>query len=182
MGAKTSSKISTNKDSFEDLQKFQTSFFTNIKNFESYTHFEHRKYGYILLNNIAKGFPNLADIILNLKGFEWSGTQSPAILKSLQRRFVNNYVQSRVPQFIYFKNNKPTKLPKEKATVSKKRKDLLDFDDEIKQEICGILMFDSKSYEQLKYTDKVQFLGKQLVGEFQQKQKLKNGKTKSSIS
>lgn len=172
--------MASEENYFQEFNKFQTSFFTSINDFGNYSNFEVKKYGYVLINNIAKGFPNLADIISNLKGINWSGIQSPALLKALQRRFVNKHVHVRVPNFVYFKNMKPEKETS-KAKVSKKSKDLLDFDLEIQTQICSILKYDSKTYEYLKYSDKVQYLGKQLLGEFVQVEKMKTKRTKKPI-
>jgi hypothetical protein len=163
---------------YNEFNKFQTNFFTNIEVFEGYSNYEVGKFGYVLINNIAKGFPNLADIISNLKGLNWSGVKSPALLKALQRRFVNKHVNVRIPNFVYFKNMKPEKETT-KARASKKSKDLLDFDLEIQTQICSILKYDTKTYEYLKYSEKVQFLGRQLLGEFVQAQRVKKTKKQS---
>ncbi len=162
-------------NTYQELNTFQTNFFTNINKFSEYTNFEVKKFGYILINNIAKGFPNLADIIINLKGIEWTAVTSPALIKALQHRFVNKYSQARVPQFIYFKNLKPEKSTEK---VRKTKTGKLEFSNDIKKNICQILMYDSKTYEYLKHTEKVQELGKQLVGDFMQQEKIKASKTK----
>lgn len=162
--------------SYQELNNFQSAFFTNIEKFENYTNHEIKKFGYILINNIAKGFPNLADIISNLKGINWSGVTSPAIIKALQHRFVNKFNQGRIPQFIYFKNLKPEKSTEK---VKKLKSGKLEFNDDIKKQICQILMYDSKTYEQLKYSDKVQELGKQINGEFIQSEKIKSNRRKT---
>ena len=161
------------ENTYQELNNFQTAFFTNISKFQDYTNHEIKKFGYILINNIAKGFPNLADIISNLKGIEWTAVTSPAIIKALQHRFVNKFTQVRIPQFIYFKNLKPEKSTEK---VRKTKSGKLDFSDDVKKEICEILMIDSKSYDYLKYTDKVQELGKQIVGDFIQEQKIKKAR------
>lgn len=166
------------KSSYQELNAFQTAFFTNINKFQDYTNFEIKKFGYILINNIAKGFPNLADIISNLKGIDWTAVTSPAIIKALQHRFVNKFTQARVPQFIYFKNLKPEKSTEK---VHKTKSGKLDFSDDVKKEICEILMIDSKSYDYLKYTDKVQELGKQIVGDFVQAEKIKKERKTKTI-
>lgn len=158
---------SAQTNEYAELNKFQQAFFTSVSSFNKYTNFEVKKFGYILLNNIAKGFPNLADIIINLKGIEWSGVKSPELFRALQYRFVCN---PRVPQFVYYKNQKPAKT---KEKVTKVNKDLLEFDEEIRAQICSILMIDSKTYELLKFTEKVQYLGKQIYGEFMQNKKIK---------
>lgn len=168
---KIQKKMTTQNNYFQEFNKFQQAFFTDQKEFSNYTHFELKKFGYILINNLAKGFPNLADIIINLKGLKWSSIESPALMSALQRRFVNQNVRVRVPQFVYFKNLKPPK-EKKKSVVGKKR-GTLEFDTEIKSDICNILMYDSKTYEQLKYSDKIQQLGKLMVEEHLLKQQTK---------
>lgn len=162
---------------FQEFNKFQAAFFTNIQTFQGYTNHEIKKFGYVLLNNIAKGFPNLTNIISNLNGLEWNGTTSPALLKAMQHRFVNKHVKIQIPQFVYFKNMKPEK---ETTKVKQARKDKtkLDFDDEIRLEICAILKYDSKTYEYLKYSEKVQYLGRQIHGEWMQQEKMKTKRKK----
>lgn len=168
------------KNQYQEFNNFQISFYTNIEKFENYSNYDCKKHGYVLINNMAKGFPNLADIISNLKGLNWTGTQSPALLKALQRRFVNRFVNVRVPNFVYFKNLK-TEKSTEKIKVSKKSNKLYDFDIDIQKQICSLLMIDSKTYDALKYTEKIQFLGKQINGEFVQQQKIKKSKKKTII-
>ena len=151
------------------FNNFQERFFTDKRAFDEYSNFEVKQFGYMLLSNIAKGFPHLSDLILNLKGFNWKGAESPAILKALQSaKFINGFSKSRIPQFIYFKNLKPEKETKLKVT-----KEGIEFDTDTKTKICNILMMDSKSYQYFKFSKKVQFLGKQLIGEFEQTTKIK---------
>jgi len=157
---------------FDEFNNFQTAFYSNREKFQNFSRFEVKRCGYILLNNIAKGFPALSDLILNLKGFDWSGPESKEVLRALQNRFYG-----RTPQFIYFKQttDKPSKT-KEKIK-STKEGDL--FAVEIQREICSILKYDSKTYEYLKFSEKVQSLGHQILGEFMQKEKIKSStKTK----
>lgn len=155
-----------------EFNNFQGSFYTDRKMFSKYTNYDCKRFGYILINNMAKGFPNLANIISNLKGFTWSGVESVEVLKALQWKFTNPHLIIRLPTFVFYKNLKPEKST-EKIKVSKKSKTLLDFDDEIKKQIMEILMYDSKTYEYLKYTQKVQDLGKQINGQFVQTKQLK---------
>lgn len=157
-----------NSNYYQEFNNFQTAFYTNIAKFEDYSNFDFKRHGYILINNLAKGFPNLASLIINLKGFNFDGT-SPAILKALQRNFVNNFNSARIPNFIYFKG---TKDEKEKNKAKETSKGLI-FSIDIQSQIQSILFIDSKTYEYLKFTDKVQNLGKQILGEFVQKEKVK---------
>lgn len=96
---------------YQEFNNFQTAFYTNIGTFGDYSRFEYKRFGYQLLNNLAKGFPNLAGIVINLRGLNWSGAESPAIMRALQRNFVNNFNRPALPQFIYFKNLSEKKLP-----------------------------------------------------------------------
>lgn len=156
-------------NNYEEFNKFQTAFYTNTSAFNEYTKYEVKKHGYTLLNNLAKGYPNLADLFLNLSGFGWSGAESPALLKALQTRFVNNFNSARVPQFIYFKTEKPEKS---KEKIKKTSKGFI-FSTDIQSEICSILMIDSKTYDYLKFSENIQYLGQQLNGEFMIKEKVK---------
>jgi hypothetical protein len=156
-------------ENYQEFNNFQTAFYTSIINFDEYTKYEFKKNGYKLFNNLAKGYPNLADLVINLKGINWCGAESPGIMKALQRRFINNFNTTRMPQFIYFKTEK---IEKDKSKVKKTDKGLL-FDMDIQREICSILLIDSKTYDYLKFSDNIQFLGKQLNGEWIQKEKIK---------
>lgn len=155
-------------DYYQEFNNFQTAFYTDLKKFDDYALFDFKKHGYILLNNLAKGFPNLSNIIINLKGFNWDGATSPEVLKALQRKFVNGFHRPSLPQFIYFKNFKEEKS-KEKV---KETKFGLIFSSDIKAQICSILMIDSKTYDYLKYSSKIQDLGRQINGEFMKKEKV----------
>ncbi len=160
--------------SYDEFNRFQSSFYTNIRVFNEFTNFDFKRHGFVLISNLAKGFPNLADLVANLNGIGWKGTESPAILKSLQRNFVNNFNATQIPQFIYYKSEKVVKS-KEKSKETSKG---LIFDSEIQSEIQSILFIDSKTYEYLRFGPKIQFLGQQLCGEFMQKTKIKTSKKK----
>jgi len=164
-------------ENYQEFNNFQTLFYTNITEFDNYSNFDFKRHGYVLINNLAKGYPNLADLIINLKGFNWDGASSPGLIKALQRRFINNFNTSRIPQFIYYKTEK---IEKDKSKVKVTNKGLI-FDSDIQQQICSILLYDSKTYDYLKFTDKIQFLGKQLNGEWIQKEKIKSEKRKKKI-
>jgi hypothetical protein len=157
------------ENNYDEFNKFQNAFFTNTLEFEKYTNFEVKKLGYVLLSNIAKGYPHLSNIIINLNGFGWNGGESIEILKALQRKFINNFNSARMPKFIYWKQNKPEKS-KEKVKKTKKG---LDFSSDINTQIMSILMYDSKTFEYLKYSEKVQTLGNNILGELVQIEKTK---------
>lgn len=177
MGIESVDSIDSSKtnDYYQEFNKFQTYFYTDVIRFDNYSNYDIKKHAFVLLNNIAKGFPDLADTIGNLYSPIVKAIQSPAIIKALQHRFVNPYSHCRVPQFIYYKS-----LPKTKektGTKSKKKIDKsniitgIDFDVSVQQEIQSILFIDNKDFESLKYTDKVQFLGKQILGEIREETK-----------
>ena len=161
------------------FNKFQTYFYTDIAGFETFTNFEIKSNAFVLLTNLIKGFPNLGTDMLNVyaPGFV-TFDNSPSLIKALQRKFVNNFSRVRVPQHIYFKQQKlaTTKKPKQ----IKVAKDLLIFSEDIQFEIKSILMYDSKTYETLKYSKKVQFLGSQLIAEFDKNEFIILKKTKKS--
>jgi len=159
---------------YKEFNEFQTKFYTNIKEFNELSKFEIKRHGYTLLNNLAKGYPHLSNLILNLKGFDWNGPESHQILIALQRNFINNFNTIRVPKFIYWKNLKNT-VVKERVKKTKKG---LEFGSEITTKIQSILLYDDKTFESFKYSEKVQNLGKQLLGEIEQTEKLKTKKTK----
>jgi hypothetical protein len=161
-------------NNYQEFNNFQTLFYTNISKFNDFSLFEFKRHGFVLLNNLAKGYPNLANIILNLKGIDWEGPKSPGVLKALQRKFVNNFNSTRIPQFIYYKTEK---IEKSKEKTKQTDKGLL-FDIEIQSQICSILMIDSKTYDYLKFSDNIQYLGKQINGEFIQRDKIKAKTTK----
>lgn len=151
------------KDSYQEFNSFQTAFYTDKTSFENYSKYEIKRHGHTLLYNMSKGFPNLANLILNLRGIGWNGDESPAVLQALQRtKFVNGFNKTRVPSFIYFKS-----ATKEKETTrAKKSKSGLVFNDEIRFRICELMQLDSKSYEVFKFTEDIQNLGKQIMGDF----------------
>lgn len=128
----------TNYDGFN---RFQTDFFSSRQRFESYSNYEVRLYAYQLLNNISKGFPNLTNIVINLKGIGWSGIQSVELLRALQSRFVNEFTSGNLPRFVFFKNNKPRATKDDKAKI--------EIEDSLKLEICNIMMIDSKTFDYL---------------------------------
>lgn len=161
-----SSKSGSSKqnDFYQEFNTIQHSFYTSIERFSQYTNYELKKHGYVLLSNLAKGFPHLSEMISNLYGIEWKAIESAAILRALQYRLLAQYGGSQkamIPQFIYFKNLKPEAEKKERK--SKKTENGLIFDDQTKADIMSLLMIDSKTYEYLKFSKKIQSLGVQLT-------------------
>jgi hypothetical protein len=146
--------------------KFQSDFYTSAENFADYSHYEIRMFAVTLLINMYKGFPHLADDMLNMYSPPFvKAIESPAIMKALQRvKFVNGFNRPRVPQYLFYKQS--TKKAKvEGPKEAKKPKGSVDFEQDIKVQLMSILMWDEKTYEYLKYTEKAQYLGNQLIGE-----------------
>lgn len=144
---------------YQEFNIFQRNFYTSISNFTNYTRLEIKRHGFTLMNNLGKGFPALSDYITRQHGFGWNGHECKPILEALQRKFITNYKQAQVPSFIYWKTPKTKKQKTER--ISKK---LILFDDDIKRDICSILMIDSKTYDNLKFTNIIQSTGKEFLG------------------
>lgn len=166
MEAEDLGKDKKSKD-FEDFKKFQTFFYTSIDGFNTYTDYEIRKHAFMLMNNMGKGLPNLVDDFINLYSPDVKTLQSPAIIRALQRRFVNGFSYARIPQFIYLQSSAPKKEPKAKAKLKVKAVEKgLDFSPEVNGEIQSHYMLDSKTFESVRYTTRVQELGKALIAEY----------------
>ena len=154
---------------YKEFNDFQTKFYLNINEFKSLTNYDVKKHGYTLLNNLGKGFPYLANLVLNLKGFGWSGPESHQILIALQRNFINNFNFARLPKSIYWKSLK-AETQKEKIKKTDKG---LEFSSDIEEQIKSILFYDSKTFERLKYSSEVQNIGQQIIGQIVQSEKIK---------
>ena len=156
----------TGKPNFEEFNKFQTFFYTDVNKFNSFSNFEIKRNSVMLLTNIGKEFPKLAMDILDIYSPEVKSIESPAIIKALQRaKFITGFSKTRIPQSIYYKNLKP-KTVKKKTTIKKKTEKGIEFSDDIVAKIQSILIYDNKDYELFKFSPQVQNLGKQLLGEF----------------
>lgn len=169
------------KNKYAEFNKVQTLFYTSITEFNELTNFELKRNAFMLISNIGKGFPALSNIIINIYSPHVKAIESPEILKALQHRFVNPYQPRKgsLPKFIYFKNfDGVVKIDKKKQPTKKKTESGDEFSKEIAAEICSILMYDSKTYETMKFTKKVQFLGNQLLGEFMKKETKRKPKIK----
>lgn len=149
----------TTDNKYLEFQEFQKNFFTDFNRFKNYSNFEIRKHGFILLNNIAKGFPSLINTIINLKGFGFEGFNSPEIFIAIQHLLRNPYIGGKIPQYIFYKTPK-----KDKIKAVKISNNLYNFSDEIKSLICQSLLIDSKDYEYLKYTERIQKCGRSISG------------------
>jgi hypothetical protein len=151
---------------FSDIQR---KFYTSYKDFDDVPNYDIKKHGYVLMQGIAKGFPNLADIIGNLHGIDWWGFDSPALYKALQRNLSKHRPSTNLPSFVYYKSKKVAVDKSTKRTATKKDKDLMDFDKYTIGDICSTLMIDAKTYDYLKYTPRIQKLGKEIVYSNEQK-------------
>jgi hypothetical protein len=146
--------------------KFQSDFYTSVEGFANYTHYEIKLFAVTLLINMYKGFPHLADEVLNMYSPPFvKAIESPAIMKALQRtKFVTGFTRPRVPQYLFYKQS--TKKAKvEGVKERKKPKDAVEFEPHIKAELMTLLMWDEKTYEYLKWGEKAQRLGNHLIGE-----------------
>ena len=152
--------MSAKEQQYKAFQEFQKSFFTSPTKFAKYTLFDVKKHGFVLLNNIAKGYPALMDHVFNLRGFGWDAFTSFELLRALQGKLLNPYNGYRLPSFLFFKTEK-----RDKSVKATKTDKCLEFSPEIRKQICEILMLDKKDYEYLKYSERVQKCGKQLAGD-----------------
>ncbi|MCK9415469.1 hypothetical protein M0Q97_02275 [Candidatus Dojkabacteria bacterium] len=155
---------------YKEFNDFQNKFYLNINEFKLLSLHEVKKHGYTLLNNLGKGYPYLANLILNLQGIGWSGPESHQILIALQRKFINSFNLTRLPKSIFWKG---IKSDKQKEKVKKTDKGL-EFSSDIEEQIKSILFYDSKTFERFKYNDNVQNLGKQIIGQIIQSEKIKS--------
>ena len=156
------------KNNFQEFNQFQTYFYTNINQFNMFSNFEIKRNSVQLIINISKGYPNLAYEILNIYSPDVKAVESPAIIKALQRsKFVNGFSKPKIPQYIYFKTVKVPKTKEVKKKIVKKDKNLIEFDKIIKDKIQTILFLDDKDYQEFKFTEKIQKLGKNLLSNFE---------------
>lgn len=162
--------LTNNKqNNYQEFNQFQTYFYTNINQFNMFSNFEIKRNSVQLLVNISKGYPNLAYEILNIYSPDVKAIESPAIIKALQRnKFVNGFSKPKIPQYIFFKTVKVPKIKEvKKKIVKKKNKDVIEFDEIIKDKIQTLLFLDEKDYQDFKYTEKIQKLGKNLLNNFE---------------
>lgn len=154
--------MSARDQQLQAFQEFQKNFFTSPNRFAQYTAFDCKRHGFVLMQNIAKGFPGLMNYVMNMKGFGWDAISSFEILRALQGRLVNSYSGYRMPNYLFYKTKK-----KEKELSTKTEKGL-EFAPEVKREICQRMMLDSKTYEYLKFSEGVQRCGQQVIGNIRQ--------------
>ena len=157
--------MATINNQYQEFNNFQSAFYLDINLLNNYTNIEFKTHGYSLLHNIGKGYPALADLFFNLRGFGWKAIESPSLIKALQKQFVNGFNVPRIPYQVYFKSE-----PIEKTKVKETSKGLI-FDKQIQFEICSIMKIDSKTYDTLKFSKRIQDLGMQIDGHFATKSK-----------
>lgn len=161
--------MSDDKNKHIAFNKFQTMFYTSVEGLNTYTNYEFNMHAYTLLNNLGKGFPLLSVMVTNVYSEFVKFNECPSLIKALQRNFVNGFSKARMPQHIYYKPQKPT--GKIDLGLKRKRKPngAVDFEPDVRLQIQEILMYDGKTYEYLKYSKKVQELGKNIEQEFDKK-------------
>lgn len=156
------------KNNFQEFNQFQTYFYTNVNQFNMFSNFEIKRNSVQLIINISKGYPNLAYEILNIYSPDVKAVESPAIIKALQRsKFVNGFSKPKIPQYIFYKTVKVPKTKEPKKKIIKKDKNIIEFDEIIKDKIQTILFLDDKDYQEFKYTERIQKLGKNLLNNFE---------------
>ena len=156
---------------YAEFNKIQSMFYTDRDSFEKLTHKQIRDNGFRIYNNLAKGYPHLALVMQNLVGINWAGSDNLEILRALQNPVYDKYKRLGLPNFVYFASKKAPAEKKERK--SKKTADGLVFDDATKNDICCMMMIDSKTYEYLKFSDKIQNYGRQVLGEIERKKESK---------
>jgi hypothetical protein len=99
------------------------------------------------MNNMIKGNPAIALTLMNCYSDHVKMIQSPAIIKALQRKFINGFSKAKMPQYIYFKDqSKASKTTKNKSSSNDK---IIEVEPLIKQNICSILFIDNKTFDYL---------------------------------
>jgi len=134
-------------NNYQVFNKFQQNFYTSISEFDKYTDYEIRINSYMLMNNMIKGNPAIALTLMNCYSDHVKMIQSPAIIKALQRKFINGFSKAKMPQYIYFKDqSKASKTTKNKSSSNDK---IIEVEPLIKQNICSILFIDNKTFDYL---------------------------------
>lgn len=150
---------------FQKFNKFQNDFYRNSFEFNKYSNYEKTSNIFALLHNMAKGFPHLAQTYFDLYSPHVKTLESPAIIDALHKRFCNDFSENKMPNFIYFKAGKAKKSATATPKPRKKKTDVvfIDFEKEVVFEILSTLFMDSKTYQFLKNTPRVQRIGIQIM-------------------
>ena len=168
--------LQKNQQHLRRISDFQKDFFTDWSRFESKTDKEIQTFGYILCSNIAKGFPGLIDGVYKMKGFRYSGPTSFEILRALRHKLVNRFSKPGVPSYVYYKTPS-VKKQRENISVKNNKGSYVKFAPDIVVDICNILKIDSKTYNYLEHTNRIQYIGKQITGQIKEELKMgRNGK------
>ncbi len=165
--------MAADNNQYAFFNKFQSMFYTNIAEFNKFTYFEIKQNAFTLLNNLIKGFPHQATEILDIYSPHVKAIESPALIIALQRKYVNNFSRPRVPQHVYYKSLKAKGESKKKSKVTIKG---IVFEPSVANELKSLLMLDSKTYEYLLFSEKIQRLGKQILFEQEKKKEEKISK------
>lgn len=156
---------------YKAFNKFQNYFFTNIQGFGLFTNFEINTHSFLLFNSLTKAFPDTAKKFMFYNDF-FKFNNSPDLIRALQHKFVNGFNRNRIPQGVYYKAaKKPAGKINKKLRTKKLPGNLILFSPEVISIICSNLFIDSKTYDTLKFTPKIQNLGKQIVKETEGKLK-----------
>ena len=174
MATENLTKSQSNK--YALFSRVQTLFYTSPSGFDELTNYELKQCAFMLITSIGKGFSNFADMLINTHSPAVKAIESPEIIRAVQRKmYENTPYKGQLPPHVYYKNLED-KSQKAKATKKVTAKGD-EFSQDIQAEICRILMLDTKDYQTLKYTPRVQYLGNQILGEFMKKAS-KTSKTK----
>lgn len=165
--------MAADNNQYAFFNKFQSMFYTNISEFGKFTYFEIKQNAFPLLNNLIKGYPHQATTILDIYSPHVKAIESPAIIIALQRKYVNDFSRPRVPQHVYYKNLKAKAESKRKSKVTQKG---IIFEPSVATELKTLLMIDTKTYEYLMFSEKIQRLGKQILFEQEKKKEEKISK------
>ncbi len=154
---------------YKAYNRIQYLFFTDRIGFNSLSDYEINQFSFLLFNAITKVFPSSAKKYMFYNDFMKFDT-CPNLIRALQTKFVSSWARNRIPQAVYFKSPKTTKK-KQTKKIANNKTNLIEFGDDIQMEIKSRLFIDTKTYESIKYTNKIQSLGQRLINEYELKLK-----------
>lgn len=146
------------------FNKIQNDFYKNPRNFSAYSNYDINLNSYLLVNNIAKGFPHLAFDILGIYGNLIKFNECPDLIRALQYKFIGGFTSNNM-KHVYYKQGKSTKKASTTPKTRKKKGDveIVEFDSLIVAEIMQQLFIDKQDYDAVKHTTTVQYLGNELT-------------------
>lgn len=157
-------------NNYKFFNKFQNYFFTNIHGFKSFTDYEINENSFLLFGSITKAFPTTAKKYMFYNDF-LKFNKCPSLIRALQHKFINNFSRPRIPQAVFFPTAKKTKSKSEVKSTTDKKSTYIKFNDLIRDTIQQKLFLDSKTYNSVEHTDKIQTLGKHLEAQYERKLK-----------